>query len=48
MAVVREVVVVPELAILCVDDIKLAAAAFNKITCKLDIEAPQGKSKVQG
>lgn len=45
VAVVREVVV-PELAILCVEDIKLTAAAFDKITCQLDIEAPQGNSKV--
>ncbi len=45
VAVVREVVV-PELAILCVDDLKFVAAAFDKITCQMDIEAPQGNSHV--
>lgn len=40
---VREVVV-PELAVLCVDDVKLVAAAFDKITCTINIEAPQGNS----
>ena len=44
MAVVREVVV-PEWAILCVDDIKLADEAFNKIYCQLDTEALQWNSK---
>ncbi|KAK7895754.1 hypothetical protein WMY93_021079 [Mugilogobius chulae] len=35
-------VVVPELAILCVDNVKLAAAAFDKLTCTVNIEAPKG------
>lgn len=34
VSVVREVVV-PELAVLCVDDVKLVAAAFDKITCHM-------------
>ncbi|CAL9706462.1 unnamed protein product [Knipowitschia caucasica] len=35
-------VVVPELAILRIDDVKLAAAAFDKLTCTVNIEAPKG------
>ncbi|XP_054873664.1 uncharacterized protein LOC129350628 [Amphiprion ocellaris] len=35
-------VVVPELAILCVDDVKVAAAACDKLTCKVNVEAPKG------
>lgn len=45
VSVVREVVV-PELAVLCVDDVKLVAAAFDKITCHMDIKGPQGNSQV--
>lgn len=39
-------VVVPELAVLCMDNIKLSAAANDKITCNVNIEAPEGNSHV--
>lgn len=42
---VREVVV-PEFTVLCVDDHKLVTAACDKITCKMNIETPQGNSQV--
>lgn len=38
-------VVVPELAVLCVDDVKLAAAKYDKITCYVNIEVPQGNPR---
>lgn len=45
VAVVREVVV-PELAVLCVNDHKLVAAVCDKITCQMDSETPQGDAQV--
>lgn len=44
MTVVTEEV--PELAVLCKNDIKLMAAACDKITGKLNFEATQGNSQV--
>lgn len=38
-------VVVPELAIPCVDDVKLVAAKDDKITCYVNTEVPQGNPR---
>uniref|UniRef100_A0A1A8VDN9 CCHC-type domain-containing protein n=1 Tax=Nothobranchius furzeri TaxID=105023 RepID=A0A1A8VDN9_NOTFU len=45
VAVVREVIV-PEFTVLYVDDHKRMTAAGDKITCKMNIETPQGHSQV--
>lgn len=42
---VREVVV-PELVVLWVDNVKLTAATNDKITCNVNVEVPEGKLHV--
>lgn len=39
--------IVPELAILFVNEIQLMPAGFDKISCQLNVEAPLGNTQVQ-